>query len=201
MRGTTYKLLSLAVLLVLLGTVSCTSNDLDSSGSADVILQIIAFDAPFVTAQRQTATSGTCSGTGTLCQSNEDCGIADVCVRTDVCILEVEDWTVTLQAAPKNDLAIPPFNDVIMTDVTISYTWVNPLIVTPDFVVGLGNITIPAQGSNSIFFPPISSDAVNNNPLIEGSTATLRLTFRGRTVEGTTITQVALRQLVVEICT
>jgi hypothetical protein len=201
MRGTIYKLLSLVVLLVLLGTVSCTSNDLDSSGSADVILQILSFDAANVTAQRQTATSGTCSGTGTLCQSNEDCGIADVCVRTDVCILEVEDWTVTFVAAPKNDLAIPPFNDIIMTDVTISYTWVNPAIVTPQFVVGLGNVTIPAQGSNSVVFPPISSDAINNNAAIEGSTATLRLTFRGQTVEGTQITQVALRQLVVEVCT
>ena len=201
MRRTIHKLLSLAVLLVLLGTVSCTSNDLDASGSADVILQVLAFDAPSVTAQRQTATSGTCSGTGTLCQSNEDCGIADVCVRTDVCILEVEDWTVTLGAAPKNDLAIPPFNDVVMTDVTITYNWVDPSIVTPPFVVGLGNITIPAQGTNTIVFPPISSDAINNNAAIEGATATLVLTFRGQTVEGTTIIQTALRQLVVEICT
>jgi hypothetical protein len=52
-----------------------------------------------------------------------------------------------------------------------------------------------------VFFPPISSDAINNNAAIEGSTATLRLTFRGQTIEGTAITQVALRQLVVEICT
>lgn len=170
MRGTIYKLLSLAVLLVLLGTVSCTSNDLDSSGSADVILQVVAFDAPFVTAQRQTTTSGTCSLSGTLCQSNAECGVNEVCVRSDVCILEVEDWMVTFMAAPKNDLAIPPFNDIVMTDVTITYTWVNPAIVTPAFVVGLGNIAIPAQGSNSVMFPPISSDAVNNNPLIEGAT-------------------------------
>jgi len=201
MRGTIFKALSVAVLLVLLGTVSCTSNDLDGSGTADVILQITAFDAPFVTAQRQTTTTGTCSGSGTLCQSNTDCGLTEVCVRSDVCILEVEDWTVTFVAAPKNDLAIPPFNDVVMTDVTISYEWVNPAIVTPPFVVGLGNITIPAQGSNTVFFPPISSDAINNNPAIEGATATLRLTFRGQTIEGTTITQVTLRQLVVEICT
>jgi hypothetical protein len=201
MRGLTFRLLSLAVLLVLLGTVSCTSNDLDASGSADVVMQIIAFDAPFVTAQRQTTTTGTCSIGGTLCQSNNDCGLNETCVRSDVCILEVEDWTVTIQAAPKNDLAIPPFNDIVMTDVTISYTWVDPTIVTPPFVVGLGNVTIPAQGSNSVVFPPISSDAINNNPNIEGATATLRMVFRGQTVEGTTITQVALRQLVVEICT
>jgi hypothetical protein len=200
MRGTTYKLLSLAVLLVLLGTVSCTSNDLDASGSADVVLQVLAFDAPFVTAQRQTATSGTCTGSGTLCQSNEDCALTEVCVRADVCILQVEDWNVTFQAAPKNELAIPPFNDVIMQDVTISYTWVDPSIVTPPFTVGLGNVTIPAQGSNSVVFPPISSDAINNNPAIEGATASLVMTFRGETVEGTTITQTALRQLVVEIC-
>jgi hypothetical protein len=200
MRRTIYKLLSLVVLLVLLGTVSCTSNDLDASGSADVILQVLSFDAPFVSAQRQTSTSGSCSLGGTLCQSNDDCGVNETCVRTDVCILEVEDWTVTFQAAPKNDLAIPPFNDIIMTDVTLTYQWVNPAIVTPPFVVGLGNVTIPAQGSNSVLFPPISSDAVNNNPLIEGATATVLLNFRGQTVEGTTITQTALRQLVVEIC-
>jgi hypothetical protein len=201
MRGTIYKLLSMVVLLVLLGTVSCTSNDLDANGSADVILQVLAFDAPFVTAQRQTSTSGTCSLGGTLCQSNQDCGVNEVCARVDVCILTVEDWTVTFQAAPKNDLAIPPFNDIVMTDVTINYTWVDPSIVTPPLVVGLGNITIPAQGSNSVLFPPISSDAINNNAAIEGATATLQLTFRGQTVEGTPITQVVLRQLVVEICT
>ena len=28
---------------------------------------------------------------------------------------------VTFMAAPKNDLAIPPFNDIVMTDVTITY--------------------------------------------------------------------------------
>jgi len=201
MRGTNHKILVGLALMVLLASASCTSNNLDDADSADVILEITALDAPSVTAQLQSATSGTCSGSGTLCTSNQDCGLNEVCVRTDTCILEVEDWSATFLAAPKNPLATEPFNDIVMLDVTITYEWVNPAITTSPLVVGLGNIVIPAQGSNSVMFPPISSDAVNNNPAIEGSTALLTLDFRARTIEGTNIRQVARRQLVIEVCT
>jgi hypothetical protein len=200
MRGTNNKVVVGLALMVLLASASCTSNNLDDPDSADVIMEITTLDAPSVTAQLQSATSGTCSGSGTLCTSNQDCGLNEVCVRTDTCILEVEDWTATVQAAPKNPLATEPFNDIVMIDVTISYVWVNPAITTPPFVVGLGNVVVPAQGSNSIMFPPISSDAINNNAAIEGSTASLTMDFRARTVEGTNIRQTAFRQLVVEIC-
>lgn len=201
MRGLMDRLLAVGLLAVLLGTASCASTDLDDDDAADVVMQILTMNSPAVTAQRQSTTSGTCSGVGTLCQSNSDCPINEVCVRTDLCTLEVTDWSVTIQAAPKNSLAGTPFNDIVMIDVTITYSWVNPGIVTPQFVVGLGNVTIPAAGTNQISFPPISSDAINTNPLIEGATANLTMVFRGRTVEGTEIRQTATRQLIVEICT
>ena len=200
MRGSIDRLLAVALLGVLLGTASCASNDLDDDDAADVIMQIMTMNSPAVTAQRQSTTSGTCSGVGTLCQANTDCPVNEVCVRTDLCVLEVTDWSATIQAAAKNTLATKPFNDIVMLDVTVTYSWVNPAIVTPPLVVGLGNVTIPTGQTGAVTFPPISSDAINNNPLIEGATANLTMVFRGRTVEGTEIQQTATRQLIVEIC-
>ena len=50
-------------------------------------------------------------------------------------------------------------------------------------------------------FEPIAfDDIITGLPDIEGSTANLTLVFSARTVEGTTITQTAFRQLFVESC-
>jgi len=198
----------LMVLLLALVYPACTGNELDDADSADVIMQITSMESPSIRAQRQSTTSGTCAATGTFCQSNDDCGALDQCIRSDVCILEVEEWTATIAAAPKNELATTPFNDIVMVSVDISYDWVNDSLngLIPPQNIGLGNVNVPANGQNSVTFPPIPSDPLNittgvppTSPF-EGATANMTMTFNAVTVEGTRIQQTALRQLIVEIC-
>ena len=201
----------LMVLLLALVYPACTGNELDDADSADVIMLITSMESPSIRAQRQTSTDGQCldpsgGGSGTLCQSSADCGnLTESCVRVDVCILEVEDWTATILAAPKNSLAATPFNDIVMDSVDITYDWVNDALdgIIPPQPIGLGNVTIPTNGQNSVTFPPIPSDPLNttSGPTpFEGATANMTLTFNAFTVEGTRIQQTAQRQLIIEIC-
>ena len=200
MRGSINTLLAIALLAILLGTASCASNDLDDDDAADVVLEIAQMTSPPVTGQREAGTSGQCSVSFVPCQSNSDCGLNEVCVLPQTCTLKVVEWTANIRNAPKNAVTLPPFNDIVMQDVTITYQWANPSIVSPPFVAGLGNVTVPTSGTASVQFPPISTDAINGNPAIEGSTANLTLVFRARTVEGTQILQTATRPLIVESC-
>jgi hypothetical protein len=201
MRGSINRLLlPIALLALLVGMASCADGDLDDDDAGDVVMSINTLTATPVTGQRQAGTSGTCSVSAVVCESSLDCAQNEVCLLPQVCFLRVTNWSASIGAQPKNAVAIPPFNDIVMQDVTITYQWVNPGIVTPPFVTGLGNVTIPTGGSNAVTFPPISTDAINNNPAIEGSTANLTLTFRARTVEGAQILQTATRTLIVESC-
>jgi len=201
MRGIYLRsILMLAVAAAVLIVPACSSESFDDGGTGDVFMLFTAFDAPPVKANRTTATQGTCTLTGALCTVNGDCGVNEVCARADVCLLEVEDWRVTVAAEPKNPLAVEPFNDIVMLFVDIVYAWNNPLLSSPPQTVGLGNVAIPAGGTGQVTFPPIQTDVINNNPAFEGASADLVLTFTGRTVEGTTIRQTAARQLIVELC-
>ena len=200
MRGSINRLLAIALLAILVGTASCASNDLDDDDAADVVMSIGQMTSPPVTGQREAGTSGQCSMSFIPCQSNSDCGLNEVCVLPQTCTLEVVNWAATILAQPKSTVALKPFNDIVMQDVTITYQWVNPGIVTPPFTAGLGNVTVPTGGTNTVQFPPISTDAINTNPAIEGSTANLIMVFRARTVEGTEILQTATRTLIVESC-
>jgi len=200
MRGLKMKWLVLATVVALAAGGSCTNNDLDNAGSADVILEVVSVDSPPVTAQRSTSTNGQCSLSATLCSSNADCPITETCLRQDVCMLEVEEWSATFRNQPKNTLGIGTYNDVVLISVDISYAWVDGLIFTAPTTVGLGNIVVPAEGSASVDFFPISTDALGSNAAIEGATANLTLTVNARTVEGTTIRQTLLLQLQVEVC-
>ena len=186
----------LTVLLLALVYPACTGNELDDADSADVIMQITSMESPSIRAQRQQTTTGTCSNTGQLCESDSECGIGS-CVRVSVCILEVEDWTATIAATPKNALAATPFNDIVM--------WVNDALdgIVPPQNIGLGNVNIETNSQNSVTFPPIPSDPLNTSSgptPFEGATANMTLTFNAVTVEGTRIRQTALRQLIIEIC-
>ena len=200
MRGSINRLLAIALLALLVGAAACADNDLDDDDAGDVVMTIGALTNPPVTGQREAGTTGQCSVSFVPCQSNTDCGLNEVCVLPQACTLKVVNWSATVFAAAKNAVAVPPFNDIILQDVTISYQWINPSIVTPPFVAGLGNVTVPTGGSNSVQFPPISTDAINSNPALPGSTANLTLVFRARTVEGAEIVQVATRPLIIETC-
>ena len=191
-----WLILSLAAVFLVAG--GCTNDNLDDGDSADVILQVVSMDARPVTANLTTATQGTCSSSGVLCQSTADCGLNETCVRASICVFEVEEWSIVLQAAPKNPLAVPPYNDVVMETVQVSYQWVDTGYSTPTRVFGLAGVTIPADGSNSVkFFPITGQDLLN---LDQGITGNLTMTFNGRTVEGTAINGTVGAELYIETC-
>jgi hypothetical protein len=187
----------LAILAVLAISLSCASNNIDDPDSADVILEVEQLENPPVETQCSLSPDGQCSVSGTVCQDNSDCASGvEVCVRNQICQLTVTDWTARIGAQPKNTLAIPPFNDLILQNVAIHYEWLDAAVVTPDRVVGLGNTVIPAQSSSQVSFSPISLDDLAVVP--GGRTANLTMTFNAITVEGTRVTQTVGRQLHVE---
>lgn len=164
---------------LLLAATACTNDALDDGSSADVVLEIQDLTAQPVTASTDTGGGGGCS-------------------------LEVQDWTGTALNVPVSALAgnlSSPFNDILLESVTISYDWDLDGIpdpgITPTSVVGLGGITVPAGGSATFAFAPISFQEVLP---VAGQTANLTLDFRGRTVEGEVVHRTALRQLFVEDC-
>lgn len=169
--------MTLALAAVLLAATACTGNALDNGSSPDVVIEVVTLQNDPVTAQE----------------------------AEGFCTLEVVDWTATIANLPKNSLAggeSVPFNDVVMFSVIIEYydhddnDRVN-LLFGPR-VVGLGDVAIPADGSNTVTFAPISFQDLGNVSL--GSTLNLVLTFQARTVEGTTIRDTVERQLFIEAC-
>jgi hypothetical protein len=184
----------LAILAVLAISLSCASNNIDDPDSADVLMEVVNLENPPVETQCNLSTDGQCSVSGAVCQDNNDCATGvEVCIRNTTCQLEVTDWQATISAQPKNQLAVPPFNDLILQNVAISYAWVDGVSFTPDRVVGLGNIVVPAQSTNQVSFAPIALDDLNAG--LAGKTANLTMTFNAITVEGTRVTQTVGRQL------
>lgn len=184
--------------LVVLLAFACTNDSLDDGDSPDVVLEIGSLDNSPVTAA---VSQGLCAGDGTTaCAADAECAlVGGPCLGG--CTLEVVDWTGTASNVPLNALAgSSPFNDIILESVTIVYDWIDDAASTPTRVVGLGSVTVPAGGSNTFSFAPISFQDLTG---VEGLTANLALTFNARTVEGERVTVVddAPRQLFVEACT
>jgi len=196
MRGIkTILMIPVAAVLLLAG--ACTNSGLDDSDSADVILEVIGFTTPPVTASPNTSTSGFCSATTTLaCTVDADCPALEVC-NIGGCILTVVDWTVSLANVPKNSLAASPGNDIAMIDVLITYGFPgggNPAPRT----FGLGGQVIQTGGTASITFPPLALQDLNST--LVSTTGSLLMDFRAQTLEGTAIHRVVTRDLTVEEC-
>ena len=167
--------LALLALIPLLVTAGCTNDTLDDGDSADVIMEVLVLSNPPVSAALDT--------------------------MTGACTFTITDWSFDVAAEPKNALADPPYNDIELISVSIVYDWLNDALdagqVNPR-IVGLGGTTVPAGASAQVAFQPIAFDDLTLGH--SGSTANLTMTFVGRTVEGTTITKVVLRQLNIESC-
>ncbi len=193
MRGIkTILMIPVAAVLLLAG--ACTGNALDDGDSAAVVLEVVNFTTPPVTAATNTA--GFCSATTTIaCQVDTDCPSTEVC-NIGGCTLTVVDWTVNLANVPKNSLAGPPGNDIAMIDVTISYTF--PVVSPATRTFGLGGQIVTTGGTASITFPPIALQDLD--PSMLSTTGSLLMTFRGQTLEGTVITLTVARNLTVEEC-
>jgi hypothetical protein len=190
--------LTLSLAAVFLVAAGCTGGDLDDPTSADVFVQVIGLENQPVTANQSTPAQGTCANSGNLCDSAADCALNEACLRPTLCIFEVIEWTAILQATPKNSLAVGPYNDVIMERVVINYSWPDTGFTTPTRTFGLGGVSIPADGSNSVsFFPILGQDL---QLLDQGITGSLLMTFYGRTVEGSELSGQAQAELYIETC-
>jgi hypothetical protein len=192
MRGIkTILMIPVAAVLLLAG--ACTGNSYDNSGGPHVVLEIISFTNPPVTAA--VSATGFCSTTTSLgCTVNTDCPSLETCIIGG-CTLTVVDWSVAFANVPKNSLSAGPANDIMMNAVDIIYTFPagSPLPRT----FGLGGQVIPTGGTGSINFLPIGLPI---NAALENSTGRLDMQFRGVTLEGTAINLQVFRDLTVEVC-
>ena len=153
--------LILAVLLVASG---CTNNGIDDGGGPNVLLEILNMTTPPIQGETET---GTCENNNPdLPASGNPCLSALDCPEGEYCELPIggtgcqsTQWSITLLNVPKTPLATTsPYNDIIITEFLLTYTWSNgfPSSTTS---VPLG-ITIPADSSGTIQFTPISSDVL-----------------------------------------
>lgn len=201
MRGIkTILMIPVAAVLLLAG--ACTNNAYDDAGGADVILEIVSFTTPPVTAATNTA--GFCSTTTTIaCTVDADCPGLEVCTIGG-CTLTVVEWTVAFSNVPKNSLAAGPANDIVMIGVDITYFFIDPLTGLPvagnpaPRTFGLGGQVITTGGTGSIAFPPIALQDLD--PTLLSSTGRLEMNFGGQTLEGTPINLLVARDLTVEQC-
>ena len=162
---------------VVVALAACTNDFLDDGDGPDVILEIQSLANPPITAEPAAVGPG--------------------------CLLQVVDWTASLRNRPKNSLAASAvYQDIILQDVTIVYTWFpGSGNATPNRVVGLGNVAIPASGSGTVTFSPMAFDDLAS--VVVNTTANLTLVFRAVVVEGSgvqTVTATVGRQLFIEGC-
>ena len=167
-------------LAVMLAVPACTENDIDE-GDQDVVLEITSFDAPAVTGEVEI---GFCQNNPLIpCLNSNNCPFGDVCILSAVggeCT--INPWTFGLENKPLSEGAgESPFNDIVLNSLDIAYDF--PPLGSTDFTrtIGLGSVVIPAAGSGTISFPPITgADIIPNT----STSVNLTLTFDARTVAG-----------------
>jgi len=142
-----------------LGVGGCAGSGLDDGDSADVVLFVQTLTVPPVTTAPDPSAPGTC-------------------------VFTVTNATATLLNKPKNATAASPFQDIVLQDVVISYQWddeATPGGLTPTRILPLSG-TVEVGKTASVQFPPILLGDLT--PDRAGHSASLSMTFRGRTVEG-----------------
>ena len=189
---------TLAAILILLAA-SCAGNGLSDGSSADVVLQIEQMQTSPVSATPETGT-GTCSISGSGCTINADCPlVGEQCQGASGCKLTATEWNVSFRNEPKNTSAESPFNDIVMQQVEVTYTWAVAGPTVTAGIIGLGGVTIPVSETAESRFFPITSSALLD-PAVEGNSADMIMNFRGRTVEGVEVNLTTRALLFVEDC-
>jgi len=113
------------------------------------------------------------------------------------CTFTLTPATATFKNEPKNSSAsTSPFNDINLLSVDIDYYWDDALQNT--LTAGVGG-TVPAASSGTGQFLPVSNAYLTDNAR-EGHSASLQLTFRGRTVAGDNVSAVTGGTLQVNSC-
>jgi hypothetical protein len=173
MLGRTFLILVMTVLLV--GVTACASGGFDSGDNADVLLQVTSVIVPPVTASIDPLNPG-------------------------ICLFTITEATATLVVEPKVEGdGFSPANDVLITQLTVSYAW-DDGVVTPPFVTS-PRVTIPAGTSGSVFFLAIPLDDLLNAAVPrDGHSAELTFLFDGRTESNARVQAVGGAALIVNEC-
>jgi len=193
MRGIKILLMIPAAAVLLLAG-ACADSNYDDADSGDVLLEIVGYSTPPITAAQ--SQEGVCSSDPLeTCTGDDDCTAGgDTCLFG--CTLTVVDWSVNLAAVPKNSLAAGPANDIMMSEVDLTYAGLTPAV--DPWTFGLLGLTVPTGGTASATFQPLRLQDLQAGH--ESTTASLTLTFHGRTVEGTAISTTVTRELPIEVC-
>lgn len=104
--------------------------------------------------------------------------------QTGICTFTITNANATFNNKPKNHLAgEQPFNDIVLSDVVVDYAWDDgSVLVGQQFGVGG---TVPAGSSSAAQFTVVNDTVLNSGAgPIDGHTASLTLTFHGKTVAG-----------------
>ena len=170
MLGKTRILLAVAAVAALAVVPSCNSN-IDNTSSGDVVLEVENVTIPPVTE-----------------------AVDQVTLQ---CVVTLTNSTGTFKNKPKNSLATSsPFNDIILKDVIVTYTWDDGAGVTGPSTFGVGG-AVPANGQSTAQFAVVNAGDLTGR---DGHTAALSLTFEGETVAGKTVTVTTGGSLVVGSC-
>lgn len=188
-------------LLIMLAT-GCADGPLDDPDGPPGVFEIQALDGQTVSSTLSVL-NGTCSVSGGTCAATADCPVGESCVGSGtVCLFTVTDWTATLlNVANPNDETppAPPFGDIVMETVTISYDFFDTGVTNPPTrVVGLGDVVVPVGGTGTITFSPIALQDLDQ--AMAGTTANLGLIFQGRTTTQDPVTQTTTKQLQFDGC-
>jgi hypothetical protein len=174
MNGIMRKVFVTAIAGLMLVALACVSGTSDDPSTPDVVLQVTLTDSPAVTAQDQAG----------------------------ICVIRVQEWTVTFNNVPKNSLATTsPFNDVYVAGYTLEYTFPDVAVTWPTRSLPIQDpITVPANSQAEMKFFPILLQDIVNNPQVLGSSGIGTITFHASMEDGKRWDKAVGEVLFVEQC-
>jgi hypothetical protein len=186
--------------------VGCTSNSVDDGDSANVLLEVVDVQNPPITGSVET---GSCTVSGNVCLTIADCDPQNF--PGDQCQFDpggegcqITEWSANLANVPKSESAAlgDPFNDIVVESVEVVYAWDSGFVNGPvTFPVAA---TIPVNATAAVtFFPMTNADLAALGAFLPPATATtafVTMTFRGKAIDGESVSVTGADQLFVEAC-
>jgi hypothetical protein len=168
------KVLVLGTAMLLLVTAACTKSDIDSGNSANVVLEVDSVELAIVTSSFDPLLG--------------------------LCVFQLTESSATLSNIPKTEGGIEePYNDILIDQLTISYTWDDGLAM-PNYVTS-PRVVIPANSTNEIQFMAVElAEFLQAVPSREGHSAELTVIFNGAVADGNRVQAVGGGALFVNSC-
>jgi hypothetical protein len=119
---------------------------------------------------------------------------------TGGCTFTITEATATLNNVPKSENAdTSPANDILVTDVTISYDWDDGFVTLPFHTSP--RVVIPAAGSGQVRFVPMPIDAlISAATARDGHSAELTILFTGVAADGEGVQALGGAPMIVNSC-